>query len=82
MYRLSGDEFICISLGDEKNNTYIKRKIEEINAMGERPFIQQTPFLGVSSGIVSLPKGANTVEALIKLADQLMYRNKGNRRRT
>jgi len=74
MYRISGDEFICIYKND-KIHYFIatfEERIKDIFEMG-------VPFLGVSIGYAKFPKDAHTLDQLINKADKMMYQVKHNK---
>lgn len=71
LYRLAGDEFICIMDGGcpEAFTQSISPPLPEGR-------ITAVPFLGASTGCVHFPSDALTLEHLISAADYKMYRNK------
>lgn len=71
LYRMSGDEFICIYTGEEKTNF--------LEAMKHYPDIlpnSDISFLGYSIGCAEYPKEASSLDDIIRLADKRMYQNK------
>ncbi|WP_042351386.1 GGDEF domain-containing protein [Bacillus massiliigorillae] len=78
LYRISGDEFIFLSL--EVNIKLVQQKILKIQQLKGRRFIKDSTFLGVSCGLSSFPKDSDSIETLISIADQRMYNNKRDTR--
>lgn len=72
IYRISGDEFIVISLRNSIDINNIKKIIEKY-------FTCQHHFFGVSIGKASYPKEGKTLDDLLNLADERMYKDKNNK---
>ncbi|MEO6696758.1 MAG: EAL domain-containing protein, partial [Gammaproteobacteria bacterium] len=72
--RLGGDEFIVI-LSEVKAVNSIERIAQDIIDRLAAPFqlLQETVFVSASMGITLYPNDAQTIEALMKNADQAMY---------
>lgn len=68
LYRMSGDEFICIYTGSK-----ILDFLETLNKKIIGSFDMRIPFLGVSIGYARFPEDAVSLESLIKKADHVMY---------
>ena len=71
IYRMSGDEFVCLYQGSQIN-TFLKtfrKKIVDFLEM-------DIPFLGVSIGCARYPEDASNIDELIKKADKVMYQVK------
>ncbi|MBC2721072.1 GGDEF domain-containing protein [Desulfosporosinus sp.] len=75
LYRMSGDEFICVYIGDKIYDflAIFSQKILNL-------FEMNIPFLGVSIGYVNFPEDADSLDKLIEKADAVMYRVKNKRR--
>ncbi len=77
IYRMSGDEFICLYRGDK-----IDLLLETFNEKIVKSFGIDKPFLGVSIGYAIFPQDASSVDDLIQKADNVMYKvkkqSKGN----
>jgi diguanylate cyclase (GGDEF)-like protein len=78
LVRYGGDEYVVILPGQGKNNA--REKIEEIrSAIVETIFLERAG-LGVrvtaSFGIACFPEDADSKKALLRLADESMYRSK------
>lgn len=72
LYRMSGDEFICIYMGDN-----VERLTNEIVVREWTSFQDiKVDFLGVSLGYVSFPEDGIALDYLIKEADKRMYEHK------
>ncbi|MGE4283994.1 MAG: GGDEF domain-containing protein [Clostridia bacterium] len=75
IYRMSGDEFICI---------YEEDKVDLFLATFEKKimdfFDMNIPFLGVSIGCAKFPEDADSLDVLIKIADRIMYKVKNAKR--
>jgi len=71
IYRMSGDEFVCLYQANQVNS-FLKTFREKIVNFLE----MDIPFLGVSIGCARFPRDASTINDLIKKADQVMYRVK------
>lgn len=71
IYRMSGDEFICIYM-DEKIEMFLEKIDEKILNL----FEMSIPFLGVSIGYAKFPEDADSLDDLIKKADRKMYKVK------
>lgn len=75
LYRISGDEFIFLHLGGEKEE--IRRKIDGMNEVKELVCgIHRFPFFGVSYGISTYPCDAIGLKELLSGADKRMYQQK------
>lgn len=70
LYRISGDEFICLCRGQNPLGL-----IERIRA-NSWEYTPENPFLGVSVGFASYPEDACTLGELIAAADGRMYAQK------
>jgi diguanylate cyclase (GGDEF)-like protein len=68
LYRMSGDEFICIYTGSK-----ILDFLETFNEKLIGSFDMGIPFLGVSIGYARFPEDADSLESLINKADHVMY---------
>ncbi len=75
VYRFAGDEFVCILKCAVEN--YNQEHLEQTL---NHHFISDLAFLGVSCGISSFPNDATTVDHLINIADQAMYKVKRERK--
>ncbi|WP_373020103.1 ABC transporter substrate-binding protein [Thiomicrorhabdus sp.] len=77
--RLSGDEFLAV-IKDLKNNDHVQAVIDKIYQTLEPEIVFEDLVLNVSASIgVSLyPQDAKEVQELIRIADQSMYKVKGN----
>jgi len=71
VYRMSGDEFICLYNSD-KINLFLATFDKKIANF----FEMDIPFLGVSIGCAKIPRDADSAEDLIKKADRAMYKVK------
>ncbi|WP_249313638.1 GGDEF domain-containing protein [Congzhengia minquanensis] len=75
LYRISGDEFIFLHLGEQ--NEEVIQRIHEINEMKELIYGEHKfPFLGVSYGVSTYPCDAAGLAELLSEADMKMYRQK------
>ncbi len=77
LYRMSGDEFICIYYGNDIDlllTTFEEKITEDFNI--------NTPFLGVSIGYAKFPDDSVSIDELIKKADMIMYHVKRKKTRT
>ncbi len=75
LYRISGDEFIFLHLGEQ--NEEVSQRIHEISEMKELIYGKDKfPFLGVSYGISTYPCDAAGLTELLSEADMKMYRQK------
>jgi diguanylate cyclase (GGDEF)-like protein/PAS domain S-box-containing protein len=77
--RLGGDEFVvfAVDAGDRRDllRDRVYARLEQLNARGENPY-----RLSLSVGVLSCrPEEAHSIEALIALADDLMYERKSAR---
>ncbi|MCF7924090.1 MAG: GGDEF domain-containing protein [Candidatus Izimaplasma sp.] len=72
IYRISGDEFIVLSKTKFKSLAVIKDNIN-------KHFKYSRPFLGVSVGYVTYPDDGSTLDGLLNLADQNMYKDKNSK---
>ena len=71
IYRMSGDEFVCMYKGS-KIKLFLKKFRENLV-----DFLKmEIPFLGVSIGCARFPRDAPTIDELIKKADKKMYQVK------
>ena len=71
IYRMSGDEFVCMYKGS-KIKLFLKKFRENLV-----DFLKmEIPFLGVSIGCARFPQDASTIDELIKKADKKMYQVK------
>ena len=70
LYRLSGDEFLCLYTGDD-----VQQLADAVASMpGTLPLDSgETPFLGVSYGMVSFPDEADSLDDMLRMADKQMY---------
>ncbi len=75
--RLGGDEF-AITLTDIKNVSHLDLIAETLVRELSKPFEigEETVYISASIGIVHYPNDAETVDGLLKIADQAMYRVK------
>lgn len=71
LYRMSGDEFVCI-YRDDIDYYFLTTFCEKIMKL----FKMHIPFLGVSIGYANFPKDAGSLDRLIKHADLFMYKVK------
>jgi diguanylate cyclase (GGDEF)-like protein len=82
--RYGGDEFvILLPQTDEKAAHTLARRIQA--ELEEHVFLQEEGLdikVGASFGTATFPSEADSKEALIRLADERMYRNKEERRTT
>lgn len=76
LYRMAGDEFVYINAKNDNLSDFFQA-LERLN--GTR-IISQQSFLGVSYGVVSYPKDATTITALLAKADKTMYTFKASRK--
>jgi len=71
VYRMSGDEFICL---------YNENRIDLFLATFDEKLVSvlgmDIPFLGVSIGYAKFPQDANSIDELIQKADKVMYKVK------
>lgn len=75
MFRLSGDEFVCLLWSHEE--LFSPEVFEaEINSVLDL----EVPFLGVSIGHSLFPTDGMTIESLLNKADGMMYKTKEIRR--
>ncbi|MDA3932540.1 MAG: GGDEF domain-containing protein [Tenericutes bacterium] len=72
VYRISGDEFIVITLREEVSIETTKKDINH-------HFHYNQPFFGVSIGYAEFPTEGNNLDALLNIADQRMYDDKNNK---
>ncbi|GGK75293.1 EAL domain-containing protein [Amphritea balenae] len=79
--RLGGDEFTII-LGDLTDFTVIERVAQKILKLMGEPFNlnQDKAYISASIGITIYPDDADTIETLLKNADQAMYAAKSQGR--
>ena len=70
LYRLSGDEFLCLYTGDD-----VRQLADAVASIPSTLPLDsgETPFLGVSYGMVSFPDEANSLEDMLRMADKQMY---------
>lgn len=74
LYRMSGDEFICLFTdGDPKE---FLEKLRHLNYSVTDCYI---PFKGCSAGSAVFPDDCLSLDKLISLADKKMYRKKNNK---
>lgn len=73
LYRISGDEFIILS---EESDMDIPKLKDHIH----NHFLYKHDFLGVSIGKATYPIQAQTLDALLNLADRKMYEDKNNQK--
>lgn len=71
VYRLSGDEFICLYKGLEPGPF-----LSGLSRLRCGASSVSQPFLGVSAGCAAFPRDGKTLDQLIAVADNDMYRNK------
>ncbi len=71
LYRMSGDEFVCLYLGS--NPEPFIRSLQKLP--GRLPE-HDIPFWGCSTGWAAYPGDSASLDRLISLADQKMYENK------
>jgi diguanylate cyclase (GGDEF)-like protein len=71
VYRMSGDEFVCLYRGD-KIDLFLAAFDEKITNFLKTDI----HFLGISIGYAKFPQDANTIDELIKKADRAMYKAK------
>ena len=71
LYRMSGDEFICIY-----NSKQLDLFLSNFNENIINSFNFDIPFLGVSIGYSKFPQDGYLLDILIKKADTIMYRVK------
>ncbi len=71
IYRMSGDEFVCIY---KKNN--LSDFMKTIDGKIKNLFAMNIPFMGVSIGYAKFPEDADSIDELIKMADKIMYKVK------
>ncbi|MTI81108.1 MAG: diguanylate cyclase [Firmicutes bacterium] len=71
IYRISGDEFVCIY-----HENYIDLFLATFDEKIMSYFGMDIPFLGVSIGYASFPQEANSIDELIHKADKVMYKVK------
>jgi len=80
--RYGGDEFVVIC--PQTDHAAAQRVAEKLRASVEgHTFLQEEGInatIGMSVGVASYPSEAQTKEALIRLADERMYQNKGHRK--
>lgn len=75
LYRISGDEFIFLQLGGEKEE--VSQKIDRMNEVKELVCgTHRFPFFGVSYGISTYPCDAVGLKELLSGADKRMYQQK------
>ncbi len=74
LYRISGDEFVVLSA--EKDEESLIQGIRGMKWMGK------SEFLGVSIGVSGYPKDSSELDELIRIADNRMYEDKRNRRKS
>ncbi|MDR1727597.1 MAG: GGDEF domain-containing protein [Acidobacteriota bacterium] len=70
LYRLSGDEFLCVYTGED-----VQQLVDAVTSLPRVLPLPggETPFLGVSYGMVSFPDDASSLDDLLRLADRQMY---------
>lgn len=74
LYRMSGDEFICLYTGDD-----VEKLLNELVVRNWKSFQDiKVDFLGVSLGHVSFPEDGLALDYLIKEADKRMYEHKNS----
>ncbi|MFS0784518.1 GGDEF domain-containing protein [Bacillus sp. 1P06AnD] len=78
LFRISGDEFICLCSGGPE---HVQRIQGEMKRLKGDPFLKEINFLGVSCGSANYPSDAACVDKLISIADQAMYRDKSEKHR-
>lgn len=71
-YRISGDEFIILS---HNQPSEIQHKLDAITFS-----LSDVMFLGVSYGTAAFPEDGKNLDALIRKADQQMYKKKAGKR--
>ncbi|NMP37125.1 MAG: GGDEF domain-containing protein [Clostridiales bacterium] len=70
LYRVAGDEFICIVTRGHRDA--VCRKLVELNFKTKSGI----EFLGCGAGASVFPKDSSSLDELIHIADEKMYRNK------
>ena len=81
--RFAGDEFVLV-LGDCGSVQAERRRVDlqrAISALWVEPLPGRIVPLAVSIGAATLPDDADTVDRVISVADQRMYRDKAQRKR-
>ncbi len=73
LYRMSGDEFVCIY-----REVRIDLFFSTFNGKISNRFAMNIPFLGVSIGYSKFPEDGDSLDKLIKKADTKMYSVKNN----
>jgi diguanylate cyclase (GGDEF)-like protein len=80
--RYGGDEFVVVlPQTDEKGAQQMMERLQQV--VSEHEFLQEEGIdvrLGASAGTATYPSEAQSKEALIRLADERMYKNKDARR--
>jgi diguanylate cyclase (GGDEF)-like protein len=71
IYRMSGDEFVCI-YNEDKIDLLLATFDEKVMNL----FEMSVPFLGVSIGYAKFPEDADSLDKLVNKADKIMYKVK------
>lgn len=76
LYRMSGDEFICLYVGKDSQKVIGKL----LNYPKALPG-SSIAFLGCSIGQAKYPQDSNSLDELIRIADNMMYQDKQKKHR-
>jgi len=76
MYRVSGDEFVCIYTGTQEHKEIFELALRNQLWMDTHPTIK---YYGCGIGEAHYPKDGDDMDALLKVADANMYLDKSNK---
>jgi diguanylate cyclase (GGDEF)-like protein len=83
VYRMGGDEFVILAQGSH-NKEWYKSLIEELKCSVRHPVDVEgnSVFVDVSAGFAVYPEDGHDITALVRIADDNMYREKRGERVT
>jgi diguanylate cyclase (GGDEF)-like protein len=80
--RYGGEEFVVVLPGTTMDDAVNRAEAvrAEIEALSVRYFDQALPRITISVGVALFPASGSTIEAVLKIADDALYRAKENGR--